>query len=67
MLYEVITNISMYHFENDYASEVVDSYFGWETSKIEQQGSLGYKFYDGGNFRITSYNVCYTKLLRNSS
>ena len=54
-----------------YASEFVDGALDWITShknaslKRTGQHLTKHRFSAGyGDFRITSYNVCYTKLLR---
>ncbi|MBN2772125.1 MAG: agmatine deiminase family protein [Spirochaetes bacterium] len=46
-----VGSMSMYHFENDYLSEIVDSCFFLTSTLLEKQNlDLGYKIYDGGNF-----------------
>ena len=67
MLYEVITELKF----SDGGSVTVDSYYSNSARFFkavgEQLDSIGYQLTDKQKkwfTRITSYNVCYTKLLR---
>ena len=66
MLYEVITNRVIVGLERSYGaqSDTVSSYAGIFLDALEDHGVLGVLKHFPGHGRITSYNVCYTKLLR---
>ena len=71
MLYEVITIVGASEF-TDYVAEqiknlmfkITENYIlPHKSFKVLNQGVANGRIV-GGNLRITSYNVCYTKLLR---
>ena len=66
MLYEVITVINQKNEDNDDDDDSADiDEPAIVANKIRQMLDMGYPVYENGTERrITSYNVCYTKLLR---
>ena len=65
MLYEVITEIRYYSIIYDVVDDVKKALEGMLTPELKEN-IIGYAEIRDV-FRITSYNVCYTKLLRNQN